>query len=300
MRNRTGWMLIGIAIGWATSAHGQVFQVDGGNSTAAEFRSAATSGGPMLIGEGEVLHAEVTHSLQKDSVAVVGISKPQPFFGFGGLFEGGFGGVRATAELPGPVSRQGVFGLGSNGDGTNIGVFGAANAPNAGATAYGVYGSAGCAGGTACTKASIYASGDLVVTGSLSVLSDLRFKESLAPLDRALPKLLQLEVVTYEHIQTEEIARMNLPPGPRVGFIAQQVAEVLPELVTEAAHPPATDPRGKSLEGEPIRYQALKPLELIPYLVRAIQEQQVEIEALKAELRPWRTRLSETGPNRER
>ncbi len=89
---------------------------------------------------------------------------------------------------------------------------------------------------------------------------------------------------------------MNLPEGPQVGFIAQQVAEVLPELVVEAVHPPAEDPLDRSLTAEPIRYQALKTIELIPYLVRAVQEQQAEIEALKAQLLPLRNRLAELEP----
>jgi len=52
------------------------------------------------------------------------------------------------------------------------------------------------------------------------------------------------------------------------GFIAQEVEEVLPELVRK-------DSQGK---------KTLSYNKLIPYLVRAIQEQQKEIEELKVQI----------------
>lgn len=180
-----------------------------------------------------------------------------------------------------------------------IGVEGGSIAGNGAAyTAYGVVGWANCSfGGTYCTRYALYAGGDLAYTGSLLGPGDLSFQESRAPLGQALPKLLALEVVSYEHLSTPEVAHLNLPEGPQVGFTAQQVAEVMPNLVVEAVHPPARNPGDKNLEVEPIRYLAIKQLELIPYLVKAIQEQQAEIEALKAELAPLRTRLASLEPS---
>lgn len=289
-------MLVGLVIGWVGAARGQVkLQVLGGSTPAAEFRSRATTGG--VLSEGEVLRAEVKHSQPNASVAVVGIAEPQAGFGLGGRFAGGETGALGVASVPGPGYRVGLSGLGSQGDAENYGVLGSAHAPDeAGATAYGVYAFATCTAGSACTRYAVYASGDVAYTGNLVDVSDVRFKESLAPLSDALPELMQLEVVSFEHVRAEELAHMHLPEGPQVGFVAQQVAEVLPDLVVEAVHPPAGDPLDRNPEAKPIRYQALKTIDLIPYLVRAIQEQQAQIETLKAQLLPLRNRLAELEP----
>ncbi len=285
MSRQAGWMLIGLVVGWAGSVEGQAIEVNGGSQSAAWFRSAS---------HGEVLRAEVTHSFDSHSIAVLGISQPRPGYGSGGYFLGGLQGVQGVAggDPGGPGGRIGVLGLGAGGSASNFGVHGTARG-GVGSGAYGVYGLANCVGVGTCSKYAVYADGDLVWTGSHFHVSDLRFKESLAPLEEALGKLLALEVVSYEHVRSEEAARLNLPEGPRVGFIAQQVAEVLPELVGEVVHPAIGDPRDKSQEAEPIRYQALKPIDLIPYLVRALQEQQAKIEALQAQLLPLQHRLAQ-------
>ncbi|MDX1740895.1 MAG: tail fiber domain-containing protein, partial [Rhodothermales bacterium] len=55
--------------------------------------------------------------------------------------------------------------------------------------------------------------------------------------------------------------------GPQIGLIAQEVAEVIPEAIV----PPSDSDE----------YYGLSYTELIPVLIRAIQEQQVEIEVLR-------------------
>lgn len=212
-------------------------------------------------------------------------------------------GVYGIANYPQlGYSRIGVRGTGQWST-WNHGVWGEATADNwPGRAAYGVYGVAYCANsGLACSKYGVYASGDLVWTGNAYKVSDLALKEAVAPLEGALPALLDLQAVTYRHPETPESARMSLASGPQVGFIAQQVAEVLPDLVREVTHPRSEVPGDLSAPGadvgtagdaEPTRYLALKQIDLIPYLVRALQEQQQQIEALRAELAPLRTRLA--------
>jgi predicted RNase H-like nuclease (RuvC/YqgF family) len=60
----------------------------------------------------------------------------------------------------------------------------------------------------------------------------------------------------------------NMDKEKHFGFVAQEVEEVLPELVRQ-------DSQGKKI----LDYD-----EIIPYLVRAIQEQQMEIEELKEKI----------------
>lgn len=283
MDTRVVWLLVTLSVGSAVSAQGQALNVVGIGQAAAEFTGTDTTGG--YYGGGEVLHVEVKHTNAAQTIAVYGEARPQAGYGYGGYFDGGFVGALGIAPTLGSSLNRGVWGQAIGAD-DNRGVQGyAVAADDEPFLAYGVYGSADCAdNGGACTKYAVYASGDLAYTGSLVNASDLRFKQSLAPMGPAVAKLLELEVVYYEFIESEELSHMNLPRGPRVGFIAQQVAQVLPELVIEAAHPGA-GPRQGFREGDaPIRYQGLKTLDLVPYLVRAIQEQQAEIEALKARL----------------
>jgi len=93
------------------------------------------------------------------------------------------------------------------------------------------------------------------VAGSCS--SDQRLKQNILPLDSALAALLKLNPVTFEF--------KNQPGQRRVGLIAQQVEEAMPQLVT-------TDDGVKK-----VRYG----LELQLTMVNAIKEQQATINDQK-------------------
>jgi hypothetical protein len=98
--------------------------------------------------------------------------------------------------------------------------------------------------------------------------SDLRDKKNIQPISRALDKVLQLRGVLYEKQQNEaQVSRGH--SGSQLGFIAQEVNAVLPEVV-------ARDSKG--MYG--IAYTSV-----IPLLVEAIKEQQASIEELKKNVR---------------
>jgi hypothetical protein len=263
--------------------------------TAADFRSDEDTTDP-------VLRSEVTHVMALDTAAILGIATPQPYYGIGGEFLGGWIGARGFAAVAGPSSRYGVVGSGSAGEYENFGLWGFGDGPSGSLTAIGVYGIANC-GGPPCIPYAGYFEGDLLYTGSIvGPPSDLMFKDNIDELETALATLLALQVVTYEHKQLPEFEQMNLPEGPQVGFIAQQVAEVAPELVVDAVHPDSErrpdaahrlDPGLPEAVSEPIRFKAITMMKMIPLLVRAIQEQQAEIDELRAEIAPLRTRLAE-------
>lgn len=64
---------------------------------------------------------------------------------------------------------------------------------------------------------------NLTVTGTLTETSARKYKENIVPLTDTLEKVNQLEGVTYNKIQTPEIQE--------IGFIADDVNEVFPEVV---------------------------------------------------------------------
>jgi hypothetical protein len=119
--------------------------------------------------------------------------------------------------------------------------------------------------------------GDVFSTG-LYLGSDQKLKSNVATEGNAMELLRQLRPVTYGY-NTAEHKALNLPTVKQHGLIAQEVQAVLPELV-KASRYTVMDEKGKpSLSDEflSINYQGL-----IPLLIKAIQEQQQEIDALKA------------------
>lgn len=90
--------------------------------------------------------------------------------------------------------------------------------------------------------------------------SDIRLKENIESLQSGLSLIKQLRPVQYNLKQNNE--RLN------IGFIAQEVETVIPSLALERSK---TSEDGSPLKG--IKYQ-----ELIPVLIKAVQEQQQELE----------------------
>jgi len=103
------------------------------------------------------------------------------------------------------------------------------------------------------------------VTGSGGAnTSDRRLKRDILPLNKyGLQQVMQLNPVTY-------IFKDDSANTPQVGFIAQEVQQIIPEVVT-----------GK--EGDLSKGESLGIVygNLVPVLTKAIQEQQATIESLK-------------------
>ena len=98
---------------------------------------------------------------------------------------------------------------------------------------------------------------NITSTGVLTTAtSDEKFKYNIRPLNYGLETLLQLKPVNFQWIEGEE---------EDLGFIAQDVAEIIPEAVN-------TNWNSDLL----FRYESL-----IPILTKAIQEQQALIKALE-------------------
>ena len=108
------------------------------------------------------------------------------------------------------------------------------------------------------TLGEIRAAGDVVANYS----SDKRLKENIKPISGALDKLLQISGVTFDWIEKEEI---HSHKGHDVGVIAQEVEEVLPEVVV-------TRDNG---------YKAVNYEKIVPLLIESIKDLKAEIDELK-------------------
>lgn len=104
--------------------------------------------------------------------------------------------------------------------------------------------------------------GNVTVGGTVTAASDKRLKNKVKPLKDSLKKILKLHGISFHWID------QNRGEGPQIGFIAQDVEKVYPELVH-------TDEEGN----KSVAYQ-----NLVAPLVEAIHAQQEQIESLKAEL----------------
>ena len=97
--------------------------------------------------------------------------------------------------------------------------------------------------------------------------SDERLKENVKPLNNALDKIKKINGVEFDWIdgKDEHGNSVHSNAGHDVGVIAQEVEEVLPEVVH-------TRDNG---------YKAVKYEKIVPLLIQAIKEQQQQIEELK-------------------
>ncbi|MHB8267489.1 tail fiber domain-containing protein [Bradyrhizobium sp.] len=133
--------------------------------------------------------------------------------------------------------------------------------------------------------------GSVAGTSAYVNTSDMRLKKNILPLDIGLNIVTQLKPVTFEW-KDEAVKRLRstgadgkplkLPvedrgrydpamQGKQIGFIAQDVEKILPSVIV-------TEPNAEKTKG-------MKYSELIPVLVKAIQEQQAEIDDLKKRIR---------------
>ena len=112
-----------------------------------------------------------------------------------------------------------------------------------------------------------------------TITSSARYKDAIKPIDKASEAILALKPVTFRY-------KKELDPAsvPQFGLVAEQVEKVNPDLV-------ARDKNGKPYT---VRYEAVNAMLLNEFLKehrkvevqdRRAQEQQKEIDALKAELK---------------
>ena len=102
--------------------------------------------------------------------------------------------------------------------------------------------------------------------GGSAITSDLRLKSNVVESTLGIEEIMQLTPKIYDKYKTtKKIERIN----KEVGFIAQEVVDIIPEIVGQPKD-----------EGD--LYKIYYDM-LIPVLTKGIQEQQMQIEALKKE-----------------
>ncbi len=155
---------------------------------------------------------------------------------------------------------------------------------------YGVYSDPGS---TAGDNWAFYGLGNSYASGGTWQTSDKQFKQEIATLENALEVIEQLRPTSYQ-FKTEEYDLLRLPTETQYGFIAQELEEVMPELVREVRHVTNyNEAEENNVEKEYIKFKAVNYTPLIPLLVSAIQEQQSEISSKDEEVDQLATELEE-------
>ena len=129
----------------------------------------------------------------------------------------------------------------------------------------------------------VYDNGNMKVNGNITASnvtepSDIRLKKDIQQLNGALDKVLKLRGVSFYWKNKDEMAAArgkdvnNFSYGfgseKQIGVIAQEIEEVLPELVV-------TDNEG---------FKAVKYENLTPVLIEAMKEQQAIIDSQQKEI----------------
>jgi hypothetical protein len=126
--------------------------------------------------------------------------------------------------------------------------------------------------------------GELRATGTITAFySDQRLKENIKPIENALEKLMAIQGVTYN---ANELAGTfgYTDQSEQVGVIAQEVELVMPQVVKAAPFDIAVDEDNNEISKTGENYKTVQYEKLIPLLIQAIKEQQVQIEELKTQL----------------
>jgi hypothetical protein len=110
----------------------------------------------------------------------------------------------------------------------------------------------------------LYVNGSACGTSSWGICSDLKFKRDIQDVTGAIDKVMNLHGVSFLW-RSEEHEEKNFDSGRHYGVIAQEIEEVLPEVVTDGAD-----------GGKVVAYS-----EIVPVLIEAVKAQQKTIEALE-------------------
>jgi hypothetical protein len=244
----------------------------------------------------------------------------------------GIYGSGSSFGVVGSGGTYGVYGSGSTygvyGSGSTYGVVGSGGA-------YGVYGSGSTYGvyGTTSGYAGVYGSSSTsygvvgntersdkfyagvffgyVYSSNGYVTSDQRLKQNIEDFSSAMDIINKLHPRQYDFRHDGNYKYMNLPEGRHYGLVAQDVEKILPNLVRETkfdlsfikpqnakgsadANQNLSETNKNS--SETVDCKALNYIELIPIMIKGMQEQQKQIEELKQEIASLKASNASSSP----
>lgn len=131
--------------------------------------------------------------------------------------------------------------------------------------------------------------------------SDARLKDDIKPLNYGLNEIMQLKPVSYKW-KNEQHGKTIVPENQKelkLGFLAQDLQEVISEVVTTHSWKPVSEEQKDVYIRKENERLGVNYSEIIPVAVKAIQEQQVLIEQQNKELSSLKTMLIELQKQNE-
>ena len=123
--------------------------------------------------------------------------------------------------------------------------------------------------GTLVPTVRLQVNGD-IIANSIAGSSDLRYKTNIHTVENALNKVKSLRGV-YFNWNKKSFPNKDFSDKMELGFIAQEVEKVLPEVVSK--------------DKTPEEYRSVKYDKVVALLVEAIKEQQKQIDSLKIQVK---------------
>jgi hypothetical protein len=126
-----------------------------------------------------------------------------------------------------------------------------------------------------------YFEGDVYSSTGVYAGSDQKLKQNIRDFTSATDIINQLQPKLYQFRHDGNYKLMNLPQGEHYGLIAQDVEKVLPNLVKNSKFETPRKPNTaeqKAIKAETIDFKALNYTELIPIIIKGMQEQQQQIQ----------------------
>ena len=168
----------------------------------------------------------------------------------------------------------GVFGEGRGLPQSTGNSFGVRGEASGGTDNYGVYGEVFTSAGS--DHSGYFVGGTFVSSGTPVLLSDQSIKSEINDLTGATETLNSLSPKTY-FMQSPESRPIAFEPDLQYGLIAQEVQDVLPDLVHETTVPAMTDTSGVILDETEVTLLGLQYDQLIPILIAGFNEQSGQV-----------------------
>ncbi len=231
------------------------------------------------------VYGEARYISTRANYGVEGHASESNSSNYGGLFQ-------ATSSINNPLINYGARGDAAGAQNQNIGVNGVATGGDiavgvfgqafSGTTNYGIYGEAvQTGGGTVSDSYAGFFNGDVYING-LTYPSDITIKQNVDSLSNAIAVLKQLKPKTFEYNHAVH-PQMNLRNGVQYGLIAQELEIILPTLVTQNTFPASYDSAGTVINPS-FLIKGIDYQQLIPFLIKGMQEQQSTIDSLSQAL----------------
>lgn len=114
-------------------------------------------------------------------------------------------------------------------------------------------------------------------TDGIFTTSDMRYKTNITPVKYGLSEILKLDTFSYDWKSENKLIKTK----KKIGFSAQQLLEIIPEVVQEESI--IKDEKGQ-LHVKKDEKLSVNYSELIPVLVNAIKELKAEVDTLKNQI----------------